>query len=60
MNTGKKLAIFLGLATGAAVAVMAFGRTGKKITKNILAKRETKVEETKKANDTEESEINYI
>ncbi len=42
MKTTKKLALLFGVAAGAAVALMAFGKTGKK-TRNVLTKRDAEV-----------------
>ncbi len=57
MKTTKKLALLFGVATGAAVAVMAFGKTGKK-TKNLLVKKEAEVKSLEK--DPFDGEVNYI
>lgn len=53
MKTGKKLALFFGLATGAAVALMAFGKSGK-TTKKFVTKKRSEV----KALD--DNDMNYV
>lgn len=54
MKTGKKIALLFGVATGAAVALMAFGKTGKK-TKNLTSKKKTEIQ-----NLGDDSDINYV
>ncbi|MEQ8242394.1 MAG: hypothetical protein RIB54_14400 [Fulvivirga sp.] len=59
MKTGKKIALFLGIATGAAVAVMTLGKTSKK-NRNIASRSVSKSGDKKDLNSLDDSDINYV
>ncbi|QSE97754.1 hypothetical protein [Fulvivirga lutea] len=58
MKTGKKLALLFGLATGAAVAFMAFGKTGKKVRSSVV-KKASELDNKGKTDLYDESDVNY-
>ena len=57
MKTGKKLALMFGVATGAAVALMAFGKAGKRA-RNYFVKKES-IANHDGSDLYDESDINY-
>lgn len=59
MKTGKKIALFLGIATGAAVAVMTLGKTNKK-NRNIASRSVSKSGDKKDLNSLDDSDMNYV
>lgn len=59
MKTSKKLALVLGVATGAAVALMTFGKTGKK-NRNLTVKKRTDSNEITSTDDYSDSDFYYI
>ena len=59
MKTGKKIALFLGIATGAAVAVMTLGKTNKK-NRNIASRSISKSGDKKDLSSLDDSDMNYI
>ena len=59
MKTGKKIALFLGIATGAAVAVMTLGKTNKK-NRNIASRSVSKSSDKNEASGFDDSDVNYI
>lgn len=59
MKTGKKIALFLGIATGAAVAVMTLGKTNKK-NRNIANRSVSKSNDKDDSNGFEDTDVNYI
>lgn len=59
MKTGGKIALVLGLVTGAAVTFMAFNKTGKK-NSNLVAKKKPEVKDEVKIEETADAEVNYI
>lgn len=61
MKMGKKLALALGIAAGALVAVVATGRSGKKVRSNISKKVQEQKNDFKQATELyNDTEAHYI
>jgi hypothetical protein len=61
MNSTKKIAIGLGVASGALLATWLFTGNRKQKTKEFIAKKAGAIKNSfKKAVDSEESDVNYI
>ncbi len=58
MKTGKKIALFLSIATGAAVAMMTIGKTNKN--KNLVTRTVSKSGDKRVVESHDDSEVNYI
>lgn len=59
MNTVKKLALLFGVATGAAVTIMAFGKNGKKA-RNYFLKKDSENSKRRKLEINDDDEVNYV
>lgn len=59
MNTVKKLALIFGVATGAAVTIMALGKPGKKA-RTYFQKKEGKNLSHQNFESKDDSEVNYV
>ena len=59
MKAGKKWAILFGVATGAAVALMTFGKSTKK-NRNVAIKKRTEKNEYSRQDDYDDSDMNYV
>ena len=59
MKAGKKWALLFGVATGAAVALMTFGKATKK-NRNLIIKKRTETSEPSKNDHYDDSEIHYV
>lgn len=59
MNTVKKLALIFGVATGAAVTIMALGKPGKKV-KSYFHKKDARNLSSESLKSNDDSEVNYV
>jgi len=59
MKTSKKIALFLGVATGAAVAMMTISKTSKNL-RNTATRSVSKSSDKKIIGTLDDTEVNYI